>query len=317
MARDSRYGSTWRRFLKAGAGVGTGGLLAGCTNEEGAEPSADGTTGSSRPTTGSGSTTGADGSKAETGADSGAEGSYSVTMEPVGTVEFDAVPETWVPYTADYADMGVALGRADGLEAIGVRERYGTHYYEELSGVSVDKEELTQLWQDDTGKEVFYELDADVHTIDPNFMINRIGWDRADVDEIAGNVAPFVGNTMFTRVYDWHDYRYYSLYEAFGKMAELFGETERYEAFRTYHDEVLTTVGERLSAETPDVAILYPAGVPPESFYPYLVGRGTQSKQWADLRVGDASRRTGSPTRRRAAVRSTTRPSWRSIRTPS
>jgi len=34
--------------------------------------------------------------------------------------------------------------------------------------------------------------------------------------------------------------------------------------------------------------VLYPAGIPPESFYPYLVGEGTQSKQWRDLDVEDA-----------------------------
>ncbi|SDQ17744.1 ferrichrome-binding protein [Halopelagius longus] len=209
-------------------------------------------------------------------------------MEPVGTVEFESVPETWVPYTGDYADMGVALGRADGLAAVGVRARYGAHLYEELPGVSVDKSELTQLWQDGTGKEVYYELGADVHLTDPNFMVNRLGWSREDVDEIAENVGPFFGNTVFSRVYEWHDYADYTLYEAFEKVAAVFRERERYEAFVSLHDEVLADVQSRLPEETPDIAVLYPAEVPPESFYPYLVGDGTQSKQWNDLNVGDA-----------------------------
>ena len=209
-------------------------------------------------------------------------------MEPVGTLEFDAVPETWFPFTGDYADMGVALGQGDGLAAVGHRARFGYHYYDELPGVSVDGEALTQLWQDGTGKEVFYELDADLHVADPNFVINRLQWSQDDVDEIAENVAPWFGNTIFTRVYDWHDYRYYSLYEAFEKIAEVFQERKRYEAFAAYHDEVVTDVQSRLPSETPDIAILYPAEVPPDSFWPYLVGNGTHSEHWNDLGVADA-----------------------------
>jgi iron complex transport system substrate-binding protein len=209
-------------------------------------------------------------------------------MEPVGTLEFESVPETWFPYTADYADMGVALGHRDGLDAIGVKARFGSHLYEELPGVSVDKEALTELWQDGTGKEIYYELDADVHIIDPNFMVNRLDWNQADVDEIRDNVAPFFGNTIFSRAYDWHDYTYYSMYDAFEKLAQVFQEQARYEAFKQHHDELIADVQERLPSDTPDIALLYPAEVPPESFYPYLIGGGTQSKQWNDLKVGDA-----------------------------
>ncbi len=276
MERDEagRTGPTRREYVKYGGAVALGGSLAGCTD--------GGESGTTRTGTGAGSTA------ADDAATTTDDGSYSVTMEPVGTVEFDAVPETWFPYTGDYADMGVALGQADGLEAIGVRARFGTHLYDELPGVSVEKSELTELWQDGTGKELFYELDADVHVIDPNFAIERLGWTRADVDEVTEQVAPFVGNTVFTRAYDWHDYADYSLYEAFEKVAELFRERERYEAFASYHDEVMADVERRVPDETPDIAVLYPVEVPPESFYPYLVGSGSQSKHWNDLQVGDA-----------------------------
>ncbi|ADJ13888.1 hypothetical protein C497_16837 [Halalkalicoccus jeotgali B3] len=250
--------------MKYGGAVAGGGLLAGCIDGNGSEPTGTGTD---------------DGSGGE---------SYSVTMEPVGTVEFDTVPETWFPYTGDYADMGVALGQGDGLSAIGIRARFGSHLYNELPDVSVDLGELTELWQDGTGKEIYYEIDADLHVIDPNFMVNRLEWSEDDVEEIETNVAPFFGNTVFSRVYDWHDYADYTMYEAFGKLAEVFQEQERYEAFAAYHDEVLTDVQGRLPDETPEVAVLYPASVPPESFYPYLIGNGTQSKHWTDLHVGDA-----------------------------
>jgi len=254
---------TRRDAIKYGTALVGSGLVAGCVGDGSTGTADDGT-----PNTDDG---------------------HSVTMEPVGTVEFDAVPEEWLAYTGDYADMGVALGQADGLEAIGVRARFGTHYYEELPGVAVDDKALTQLWNDGTDKEVFYELDPDVNVVDPNFMVNRLGVSEADVEEIRDNVAPLVGNTGFTRVYDWHDdYRYYSMYEAFEKMAELFDERGRYEAFTELHDEVLGDVQDRLPSESPDIAVLYPAGMPPESFYPYLVGEGFQSKQFRDLEVGDA-----------------------------
>ncbi|WP_122089335.1 ABC transporter substrate-binding protein [Halalkalicoccus subterraneus] len=246
-----------------GSAVVGSGLLAGCTSDT-------------------------DGSTTASGDGGTDDSSYSVTMEPVGTVEFDSVPETWIPYTGDYADMGVALGQGDGLSAIGVSARFGSHLYEELPGVSVDQDGITELYQDGTGKEIFYELDADVHVIDPNFMVNRLQWDEADVEEIRENVAPFFGNTVFSQVYDWHDYEYYTLYEAFEKLAAVFQQRERYTAFEEYHDEVLADVQSRLPDETPNIAVLYPEGVPPEAFYPYLIGSGTQSKHWNDLNVGDA-----------------------------
>ncbi|MDJ1433094.1 ABC transporter substrate-binding protein [Halostagnicola sp. A-GB9-2] len=255
---DRLEAPTRRSYVKYSSAVIGGGLLAGCTSDTGAEPTTP------------------------------VEETYSVDMEPVGPVEFDAVPETWFPYTGDYADMGVALGQGGGLSAIGVRARFGSHLYEELPGVFVDKDDLTELWQDGTGKEVFYELDADVHIIDPNFMVNRLQWSQDDVDEIDEYVGPFVGNTTYTDAYDWHDYAEYTMYEAFEKIAQLFQEHERFEAFEQYHDEILEDVQARLPDESPTLAILYPENVPPESFYPYLVGSGTQSKHWNDLHVEDA-----------------------------
>lgn len=275
MVNDSsrRQTPTRRDVLKYGGTVAGGGLLAGCTGESGSESTPTAT--STQTETPSASESTPD------------DESYSVAMEPVGTVEFEEVPESWIPYTGDYADMGVALGQADNLLGIGVRARYGAHLYDELPGVSVSKDDLTQLWQSGTGKEVFLELDAEVHIIDPNFLMNRLQWSQDDLDQIRESVAPFVGNTVFSRVYDWHDYQYYSMYEAFEKVAEVFQEKARYEAFKQYHDEILADVQGRLPDETPNIAVLYPAEVPPEAFYPYLIGAGTQSKHWNDLNVGD------------------------------
>ncbi len=281
----TRHGASRRAYLKCGSALLAGGLLAGCAGQSESGPTA------TEGEPGDASTVSATGSEPTTTATAVGDEPYSVTMEPVGRLRFDEPPETWFPFTGDYADMGVALGQADGLEAIGVPARYASHHYDELPGVSVGG--LTALYNEGTGKEVFYELDADLHVIDPNFMIERLGWNERDVEEIRENVAPWFGNTGFTRVYDWHQYRYYSLYEAFEKLAEVFQERDRFEAFRAYHDAVLADVRSRLPAERPDVAILYPAGIPPESFYPYLVGEGYQSKHWRDLRVGDALAQNG------------------------
>ncbi|WP_058366607.1 ABC transporter substrate-binding protein [Haloparvum sedimenti] len=278
---DSTDGPTRRRYLAFGGAIATG-ALAGCTGS-GEDPSAEPEGTEAEPTP-----TDAPETPTETDVEAGDEGAYEMTMEPVGTVAFESVPETWFPYTGDYADMGVALGQADGLAAVGVKARFASHLYEELPGVSVDEESLVELWQNGTDKEAFYELDADVHVIDPNFMVNRLQWSRDEVAEIDENVGPFLGNTIFSHVYDWHDYPYYDLYEAFEKLAEVFQERERYEAFASYHDEVIADVESRLPEDRPDVAVVYPEQVPPESYYPYLIGEGTQSKHWRDLGVGDA-----------------------------
>lgn len=255
---DTNGVSTRRETLKYGGAVAAALGLAGCSNV------AD---------------------RTDTSTDSG---SYSVTMDPVGAVEFGQAPERWLAYTGDYADMGVALGEGDGLAAVGVTARFGAHYYDGLPGVAVDADDLTALYNEGTGKEIFYSVDADLHVVDPKFMQHRLQWSLDDIEEIRDRVAPFFGNTIFTRVYDWHDYRYYTLYEAFKKLADVFRKRPRYEAFRSYHDDVVSTVQSRLPSTTPDIAVLFPDGTPPEAFYPYLVGEGTQSKHWRDLRVGDA-----------------------------
>lgn len=263
-----------RRFLTGATAVGA--LFAGCIGEGSPTDSGSDENSSKGRTTATG-----DGN------------SYSVSMSPVGEVEFDSVPKRWFSYTGDYADMGVTLGQADGLSAIGVRDRFATYVYDELPDIAVNFDSLTQLWQGGTDKEIFYELNADVHVIDPNFMLNRLQWDHHDINEITTNIAPFFGNTIFSHRYEWHDYRYYTLYEAFGKLAQVFKEQPRYRAFKRLHDDVLADVQSRLPEKTPDVALLVPKSKPPEAFYPYPLGKGTQFKQWNDLRVGCALTKHG------------------------
>ncbi len=211
-----------------------------------------------------------------------------LSMPPVGTVEFDEVPETWVANNGSWADMGVALGQ-DPPEALYMPSRYHTHYYDEIPGVSVDGSKIDALYEDGVDKEKFYEHEADVHVIDPNFLQNRFqGWDDSDIEDVE-QIAPFFGNSIFSRGYAWHEeYRYLSLYEAFEKLSQLFQEPDRYEAFDELHDEFQSSLEAIVppESERPAVAILWANG--DGTFLPYLIDEGTSFKQWRDLGVRDA-----------------------------
>jgi len=258
---DNDTTSTRRETLKYGGAVAAGLGLAGCSNV-------------------------ADQSATPTGT-----GAYSATIEPMGTVEFNSVPETWLAMTAGWADMGIALGQ-DPPAGLTTTSRYHTHHYEDIPGVSVDRSDILQLYDAGIDKELFYEQNVDLHVFDPNFLINRVeNLGRADIDEIAEKVAPFFGNTVFSRNYGWHDgYRYYTMYEAFEKLADVFQEQARYEAFASLHDAVQTGLQNRLPPvdDRPSVATVMVVSEEPEVFYPFRIEQGTGWKQWRDLGVRDA-----------------------------
>jgi iron complex transport system substrate-binding protein len=207
----------------------------------------------------------------------------------MGTVTFEEVPQKWLVSTGSWADMGVALGR-DSPAAILQTEHYRSdQYYEEIPGVSVDESEIIDL-VDGSGisPEVFPELDADVHVMDPNRLIHRFkSLERQDIERIKKNVAPFFGNSTYREI-PWHDYRYYTVYEAFGKLAQMFQQQERYKAFAKLHKELQQKIDKNLpTGQRPTVAMVW-AGNEPEKFLPYLIGQGTSCKQWRDLEVRDA-----------------------------
>jgi iron complex transport system substrate-binding protein len=275
MVEGSRIDSTRRRLIKAGAGIAAGGVLAGCSGR-----SDDGT-----------SVPDVAGTAGRTGTEAaGDETTYSVTMAPVGTVTFDSVPERWVSYFSTYGDMGIALGRADDLVGMYFTANYPTQFYDEL-GLDVDIGDVPQMNADNVDKEVFYELGADVHLIDPNMLINWFDWQPSDVDEIARNVGPFVGNMIRRRGDEWHSYRYYTLYEAFEKIAAVFDERERYEAFVEVHDPLIADVRSRLPAEDdrPEIGLLsVNSDFEKGSFWAYPIGEAAGKKQYRDLGVRDA-----------------------------
>ena len=259
-----------RRNFLGTAGAALGAAFAGCQSRGNSPTTTDGTT---------------------TTRTSRADAPYTVSMEPVGDVTFDSVPETWVANNGSWADMGVALG-LEPPKAVWLTSRYHTNYYDSIPDVSVDASEIVSLYEDGVSKERFYALDADVHVIDPNFLANRFkGWKRTDVAEIRESVAPFFGNCIYAHHYPWHDdYRYYSLYECFEKLAHVFQRVDRYEAFEAIHDEFQVNLAPAVpgSADRPEVAVLWGVGDQPEQYYPYVIGAGTGFKHLRDLGVRDA-----------------------------
>ncbi|MFD1643781.1 ABC transporter substrate-binding protein [Halohasta litorea] len=264
---------TRRRYLTAGAGAVSTGFVAGCTGQS-TDPNS------------------------ENAADSG--DSYTVEMAPVGELSFESPPEQVTHYFPDYADMAVALGHEDSILSMGLPSRFHTSHYDELDGVSVDTESITKLNGDNGGidKEIFYELDGDLHLIDPQWLINNtaFGLEASDVDELTENVAPFVGNTIFRRSDEWHDYEYYSLYEAFEKVAQIHREEAKFDQLKTFHDEFIADIEADLPAadSRPNALLTFAAGNEPEAFYPYRVSdQGTNKKQFHDLGIADALAETG------------------------
>ncbi|MCH7659032.1 MAG: ABC transporter substrate-binding protein [Euryarchaeota archaeon] len=268
--------ATRRDVLRTAGPAALGLALAGCTD--------DGDGGG-----------GGGGSESAGGNEDGS--SYTVTMAPVGEVAFESVPERVVTYFPGYADMCVALGVEDSLIAMAEMDRYYTRYYDEIEGLSVDKEGIEDiLGESGIDREIFYELDADLHLIDPEWLTNNeaFGLDESDIEEIDTNVSPFLGNTIFRRTDEWHDYEYYSMYEAFEIVSQVYREQERYEEFAAFHEEFIAGVQDRLPEERPNALLVFGDGDEPETFSPYrLTDEGTNKKQYHDLGIEDALSGTG------------------------
>ncbi len=201
-------------------------------------------------------------------------------MAPVGEVEFESVPKTWVANNGSWADMGIALG-LEPPKAVWLTDRYHTQYYDAIDGLSVDKSDMVSLYQDGVSKELFYQLDADVHVMDPNFLMNRFkGWKRKDVDELEQNIAPLFGNCIYAQHYTWHDsYRYYTLMEGFEKLSKVFKRHDRYEAFADLHADFQSNVSDVVpkKGERPSAAVVWGVGDQPRSTIPTSSGREPDS----------------------------------------
>ncbi|WP_330990331.1 ABC transporter substrate-binding protein [Salarchaeum sp. III] len=265
--------ATRRKFLGASGAVGSL-LFAGCissgSSDSNQEPTENSTPTSSQETT--------------------TDDTYTVSIEPVGDVEFDGPPEQWTALLPTFADMGFALG---GGQTLGIQNhhRYANEAFDALPGLEHDQDEIVELVSGNVDKELFYEMNAEAHFIDPHILRLWYDWDQSDIDEVRSNIGPLFGSFIRRHSDKWHDYRYYDLYEAFALMADVFQAQDRYEAFVDLHDQMLDTIDKRLppADQRPTALLVYPAGKNGTSFYPFRINNGgVSTKQWRDLGLSDA-----------------------------
>ncbi|QLH84741.1 ABC transporter substrate-binding protein [Halosimplex pelagicum] len=240
---------TRRKCLAGGSALFGSALLAGCAGG-GDETPSDGT--ATEGSAGGEPAESATATPAPTDAPTATatdDGGYSATLSPVGEVTLDSEPESVFTMYNQFADMLVALGYGDTVNSMFVPEMAGptmNHYYERLDGVSFDWEGLPNPF-DDFSKEFFYGLESDVHLLDPAWATTQSNWSRDDVAEITDSVGPFFGN-FYSGTHAappesyGEDYQYYTLWELFGRVAELFRERERYEQLAAVHSDLVATI---------------------------------------------------------------------------
>ncbi|WP_435143566.1 ABC transporter substrate-binding protein [Halobaculum sp. P14] len=237
MDADDSSTPTRRDALRAGGAVLTAGLFAGCTSGGDATPTDDVKTPTATPESGTTEST-------------TESGPYTVSMAPMGDVAFDAPPENVFTVFPQYADMAVALGHGDAVNSVYVPEMSGTtmnHYYDCLDGVSFDWKGLTDPLSDGLSKELLFDLGSDVHFADPAWASTQNNWSQSDVEEVGSAVAPWFGNFYSGTHADPPEayadsYQYYSLWDMFGKVAQVFRERQRYEALASVRREMLSTI---------------------------------------------------------------------------
>jgi iron complex transport system substrate-binding protein len=239
--------------MKYGGAVVGGGLLAGCAGQSGSD---------STPTeTEMETDTPTKTSTEEATETTSTPASWTVEMEPRTEVTFESVPADVVVYRADYADMLIALGHGDALVGMQDTQSLPTDMLAQLPEVSIDTGQITPLRQNgEYDKEIFYDIDAELHLIDPNNAKVYFEFSEADIEEVSNNIAPWLGS--FIRRPQENigpDYPHYTLYEAFEKVGAAFREQQRYEAFAAVHDDLLTTITEQLppEADRPSVGLAF------------------------------------------------------------
>ncbi|WP_440772809.1 ABC transporter substrate-binding protein [Natronorubrum sp. DTA28] len=235
--KPARGESTRRAFVTYGSTAIGGGLLAGCSdivNQNESESTAE--------------------------AD---DGSYTATLAPVGTVTLEEPPTNVFTHFPWFPDMTTALGHGESVNYLWWD---GTAAALEYFTAGMDDVEIA--WADEPGeygftKEQLYELDSDLHLVDPAWVTTQDNWTRADVDEIATNVGPWFGNyyssNHATPPEEWADgYEYNTLWELFDGVASLYGERSRYEALASVRGDLLETIENGLppESERPTVAYL-------------------------------------------------------------
>lgn len=283
---DTTHGAPTRReYVKYGGAVVGGGLLAGCAGD---------TDGGSSPT------------KIETSADKTEtrteDSSYSASIEPVGEVTFDSVPDEWVVHSFSM-DMGLVCGTTDGIvETVGGASGFDLSFYRMLPDVDVP--DITGMGglrgqERSLNKEYIYEVDPDMIGIDPNWLIAFSSGEAEDIEEIIDNIAPFCGsyNRRF-RGDSWPnwpngEYQYYDLHELTEYWGQVFDKPERASAISELNRSMVERVRSRAPEPDEEMALIW-AGSPYNGgeFYIYNpvseISETYGKKHYSDLGVNDA-----------------------------
>ncbi|GAA0720432.1 iron complex transport system substrate-binding protein [Halorubrum trapanicum] len=260
-----------RRQLLAGTAGFVAAGFAGCLNET--DGSAAGGTNDSAGGNGSATETTDDDSSEEE--DSGGIDPYTVEIAPHGEFTFEAVPETYSVIPSVYLDIGMALGKQP--VAATDMARAPRKLYDILPDVTFDEEAIMALASgSESGydKENFYAPGQDVNLIDPRDLGRFTDWDDSDIQEIEDATGPFVGTGIRfgpTHPFGNDQDTYYELYDVFEKIATVFQEQERYQAWQSLHDEFMSDIESELPPEDerPSVIPLW-RGVDPTSGQFYL-----------------------------------------------
>jgi iron complex transport system substrate-binding protein len=306
---SSHEAPTRRDYLTYGGAVVGGGLLAGCAGQSDSGSTPTETETETETKTKTKTATRTDTSTDETTETTSTPASWTVEMDPRTEVTFESVPAEVVVYRADYADMLIALGHGDALVGMQDTQSLPMGMLAQLPDVSVDTEQITPLRQDgEYDKEIFYDIDAELHLIDPNNAKVYFEFSEADVEEVSDNIAPWLGS--FIRRPQENigpDYPHYTLYEAFEKVGAVFRERQRYEALAAVHEDLMETITEQLppEADRPSVglAFLVPGDDLVGSGVFYLTDPtqlGMAKKQYRDLGVENVWAEAGLSTEGRA-----------------
>ncbi|KZX49089.1 MULTISPECIES: ABC transporter substrate-binding protein [Haloarcula] len=262
---------TRRETIKGGGTILGGGLLAGCTGENGDSTPADRT-----------------GTPTETESRT----PYEVTIEPAGSHTFEDVPETYASIPGAWMD--IAMGFGIQPTAVAAFDRLPLKYYDALPGVKFDADAVRTLGESAESqydKEVFYDVDADVHLMDPRMLKKYSGWEDEDLAEIESKVGPIMGS-LIRFPFDGRE-PYYTLYEAFEKTAQLFQRQAQYEAWVDLKEAFYTDVESRVPVsgeEAPTVAA-FNFGFDPESgkfFAANLNAKRNDTRSFRTLGVNNA-----------------------------
>jgi len=293
---DTTEVPTRRDYITYGGAVIGGGLLAGCTGSSPDSGATSEPTDTEQPAdTATEAPTDADTStEAPTETATPEDPSYSVTMSPMGTVEFDSVPETAVSFDDQWVDHMIALGQGDKLIGLARPDGYFTAFYDRLPGVSFDPGRVEAIWGGDSvDTEILFELDADIHHIDPLRAADSLdGLDEANVRTITEQVGPFFANrgSRANSVPGGTDveYEFYTLWEILSKFAEAYQVQDRSAALRSVRDEMVATIQSNLppESERPSVALTQ---FWKEQFIPYKPNKpGFGSAHTRPVRLVDA-----------------------------